>query len=97
MELDGYAVTQAADGVEALQAVEEQAPSLVLLDMVMPRLDGYGFAAELRSRGLDPPILVMSASQDPEKSARQIGADGAVAKPFDIHELLEKVEQLRVA
>ena len=97
LELDGYHVRTAADGAEALWAMEAQTPSLVILDLVMPGLDGPAFAAEVRSRGLDPPILVMSASHDPERAAREIGADGAMAKPFNINDLLAKVEQLRAA
>jgi len=97
LEFDGYPVRLAADGAEALEAMAEQRPSLVVLDMVMPVLDGRAFAEELRIRGFDPPILVISASQDPERSAKEIGASGSVAKPFDIQQLLTKVEQLRVA
>ncbi len=94
LELDGYPVRLAA---EALEAIEEQPPSLVVLDMVMPVLDGRAFAEQLRIRGFDPPILVISASQDPERSAKEIGASGSVAKPFDIQQLLTKVEELHVA
>ena len=97
LEINGYPVQQAENGAQALELVEQEAPSLVLLDMVMPVLDGREFAAQLRAGGFDTPILVMSASRDPERSAEEIGAEGAVAKPFGVQELLIKVEQLRVA
>ena len=97
LEMDGYPVRSVSNGAEALEAIEEQAPSLVLLDMVMPVLDGREFAAALKARDIELPILVMSASHDPRKSAEEIRAAGAIAKPFDVQELLTKVDQFRAA
>ncbi len=93
--LEGYPVTTASNGVEALQVVERTRPSLVLLDMRMPLLDGWGFARQLRARGLSTPILVMTAAQDAGVWAREIGADGYLAKPFDLTDLLDAVASLR--
>jgi len=97
LEMDGYPVRSVSNGAEALEAIEEQAPSLVLLDMVMPVLDGREFAAALKARDIELPILVMSSSHDPRKSAEEIRAAGAIAKPFDVQELLAKVDQFRAA
>jgi two-component system chemotaxis response regulator CheY len=95
LHLEGYPVTTASNGAEALQAVERTEPSLVLLDMRMPILDGWSFARQLRARGVDTPILVMTAAQDARLWAEEIGAEGFLAKPFDLMELLDAVASLR--
>ena len=91
---EGYKVETATNGAEALRAVERTRPSLVLLDMRMPVLDGWGFADALKERGMRLPILVMTAAQNAHRWAAVIGADGHVAKPFDIDDLLNAVERL---
>ena len=91
LRFEGYPVETAVDGQEALAAVERERPSLVLLDMRMPRLDGWGFARELRDRGIQVPILVMTAARDASGWAEEIGARGYLAKPFDIDELIDAV------
>jgi two-component system, chemotaxis family, chemotaxis protein CheY len=96
LHLEGYPVTTASNGAEALKVIEREHPSLVLLDMRMPVLDGWGFAKKVRERGLDVPILVMTAAQDARVWADEIGAEGYLAKPFDLMELLDSVARLRV-
>ena len=95
LDLEGYPVETAANGAEALRAVERSRPSLVLLDMRMPVLDGWGFARALKERGLQLPILVMTAAQNARRWAEEIGADGHLAKPFELPDLLDAVERLR--
>lgn len=95
LDLEGYPVVTAGNGADALALVERVRPALVLLDMRMPVLDGWGFAREVRARGLDVPILVMTAAQNAQRWAAEIGADGYVAKPFDLFELLDAVGRLR--
>lgn len=95
LDLEGYAVETAANGAEALQALERVQPSLVLLDMRMPVLDGWGFAQALQDRGIHLPILVMTAAQNARNWAAEIGADGYVAKPFELLDLLAAVERLQ--
>lgn len=95
LESEGYPVAAATNGAEALRAIERERPSLVLLDMRMPVLDGWGFARELRRRGLPVPVLVMTAARDAREWAEEIGADGFLAKPFNLPELLDAVERLR--
>jgi two-component system chemotaxis response regulator CheY len=95
LDLEGYPVETAADGREALRLVERHEPSLVLLDMRMPELDGWGFAREIRERGIELPILVMTAAENARSWAAEIGADGYVAKPFELDELLAAIERLR--
>jgi two-component system chemotaxis response regulator CheY len=95
LDLEGYPVETASDGREALRLVERDEPSLVLLDMRMPQMDGWGFAREIRQRGIELPILVMTAAENARSWAAEIGADGYVAKPFELDELLAAVERIR--
>jgi CheY-like chemotaxis protein len=88
---EGYAVQCAANGAEGLRAIDQAVPALVLLDMRMPVLDGWGFARMLRDRGVRIPIVVMTAAQDARQWAQEVGAIGYVAKPFDLIELLDAV------
>jgi DNA-binding response OmpR family regulator len=94
LAMENYQVQTARNGAEALAAVERTRPWLVLLDMRMPVLDGWGFARALRERGLQLPILVMTAAQDTRRWAEEIGAAGYLAKPFDLMDLLNAVGQL---
>ncbi len=91
---EGYAVNTAANGAEALASVDLVHPKLVLLDMRMPVLDGWGFVRGLNERGIRFPILVLTATQDARRWAEEIGADGYIAKPFDLDDLLTAVERL---
>lgn len=95
LDLEGYRVETAANGQEALAALERFRPSLVLLDMRMPVLDGWGFARRLRERGISLPILVMTAAQNARRWAEEIGAQDYVSKPFELTELLAAVERVR--
>lgn len=93
---EGYSVLLARDGLDALEKLDSSMPSVILLDLMMPRLDGFGFAAELDRRGLRPmlPIIVLTADGSARKKAERIGAEGHLAKPFDIPELLDEVARL---
>jgi two-component system chemotaxis response regulator CheY len=94
LDLEGYAVETAADGEEALQVLEHSSPAAVLLDMRMPVLDGWGFAKAVKERGLQVPILVMTAARDARRWAEEIDADGHLSKPFDLNDLLRAVGDL---
>jgi len=95
LEIEGYAVAEAMNGAEALAAVEADPPDLILLDMRMPVLDGWGFAAELRRRGHRIPIVVMTAARDAARWAAEIAATAFIAKPFGYDELIRTVEESR--
>ena len=97
LEIEGYAVSEAANGADALHRVEERAPDVILLDMRMPVLDGWGFAAELRRRGHRTPIVVMTAARDAAHWAGEIAASAFVAKPFGFDDLITAVEEVRPA
>ena len=88
---EGYTVATAINGADGLQSLDRINPALVLLDMRMPMLDGWGFARALQSRGIRVPILVMTAAQDARRWAHEIDAQGYVAKPFDLIDLLDAV------
>lgn len=97
LEFEGYPVVRATNGAEGLDMLDQIQPSLILLDMRMPVLDGWGFARTLQSRGIRLPILVMTAAQDARRWAQEIGADAYIAKPFDMMDLLNTVERIRAA
>jgi two-component system, chemotaxis family, chemotaxis protein CheY len=96
LDLEGYDVVTATNGAEALERVEQRRPALVLLDMRMPIMDGWGFARELVTRGLKLPILVMTAADNARAWADEIGADGYVAKPFDLNDLIAAVQRFKI-
>ena len=89
---EGYPVSTATNGQEALEVAERSRPRVVLLDMRMPVLDGWGFARAARERGLPLEILVMTAAADAGRWAAEVGAAGHLPKPFDLDELLGLVE-----
>ena len=89
--MEGYAFETAADGAEALRRLAAARPAVVLLDMRMPVVDGWGFARLARERGHDVPILVMTAALDAGRWAEEIGAYCWLAKPFDLDALLAAV------
>lgn len=91
LELEGHSVLTAADGSIALGVVEDLQPALILLDKAMPRLDGPSFARELRERGFNVPIIVISGSDGGKLFAREISADGFIRKPFKVPQLLDTV------
>ncbi|MEO7912594.1 MAG: response regulator [Roseiflexaceae bacterium] len=88
---EGYSVATAINGADGLVSLDRLDPALVLLDMRMPILDGWGFARALQTRGIQVPILVMTAAQDARRWAREINAEGYIAKPFELLDLLDAV------
>ncbi|HET6921601.1 MAG TPA: response regulator [Anaeromyxobacteraceae bacterium] len=88
----GYRVASAADGVEALERVEREMPGLILLDMRMPRMDGWNFAREFRARHGDAcPIAVITAAENARLRAQEIQAHAWLEKPFDLEDVLALV------
>jgi two-component system chemotaxis response regulator CheY len=98
LDLEGLPFVTATNGAEALALLEAhpQQPSLVLLDMRMPVLDGWGFMTAIRERGLSLSVVVMTAAADARRWAREVGAHGVLAKPFELDELLAAVRQFRM-
>jgi DNA-binding response OmpR family regulator len=98
LEGDGLAVTEAADGSEAIEAVRRTRPSLVLLDVMMPRIDGWSVAAELaaddETREIPVVFLSARAAYEDRLRAQDLGAVGYVVKPFDPVELAGRVRHV---
>ena len=98
LESDGLAVIEAADGQDALDAVRRQRPELVLLDVMMPRVDGWHVAAELAADPAtrDIPVVFLSAraSREDKTRAQELGAVGYIVKPFDPVELSGAVREV---
>ena len=93
LKLEGYCVICAADGLEALEAVDRDEFDLVLLDLMMPRMDGIMFLAQmrLRKRFKDLPVIILTAAADPKmiSAAADLGATSCLIKArFTIPELL---------
>src|SRR5688500_151329 len=90
LEDEGYKVTIARDGAETLRLVESLTPRVLLLDLRLPIFSGEEVVARLREQahGTRPKILLTSASAQLKEIAADIGADGFVAKPFDIDDLV---------
>jgi CheY-like chemotaxis protein len=90
----GYRVDLASNGAEALERLRHAVPDAIVLDVMMPRLDGYGFVERLRAepRFADIPIVVVTAAYAGKLIAEQMGADACLTKPFELDALLDAVE-----
>jgi diguanylate cyclase (GGDEF)-like protein len=97
LELAGYHVTTAADGREAVSKIEEEIPDLLLLDLMMPHMDGYEVAKHVRNHPnpsiANVPIIILTAKGETEDKLRgfEAGADDYITKPFGPRELLARV------
>ncbi|OEZ50465.1 transcriptional regulatory protein SrrA [Janthinobacterium sp. MP5059B] len=92
LERDGYRTAFAIDGQEALQQHLALAPDLLLLDVQMPRVDGWGVLTEVRRRGETPVIMLTARDQDADKlAALRVGADDYIIKPFNPAEVVARV------
>ena len=92
LERDGYRTAFALDGQEALQQHLALAPDLLLLDVQMPRVDGWGVLTEVRRRGETPVIMLTARDQDADKlAALRVGADDYIIKPFNPAEVVARV------
>lgn len=89
----GYSVATAGSALEAVRAVARSAPSVVLLDVRMPGLDGLQFARSLRERDVATKILLMTGFRGGHQYADEIRADGYIEKPFDIEELQKLIAE----
>lgn len=96
LELEGYRVIIAKDGAEGLEIAKREKPDLIILDVMMPKMDGYDVCRSLRKEGCDTPILMLTAKgQETEKVVGlDMGADDYVAKPFGGLELMARVKAL---
>lgn len=93
---EGYEVYSAQDGQEALRLMDEQHIDIVLLDIMMPNMDGYAFTEELRGGGNNTPILMVTAKQLPADKHKGflVGTDDYMTKPVDMEEMLLRMRAL---
>ncbi|GAC1596942.1 MAG: hypothetical protein NVS3B21_21150 [Acidimicrobiales bacterium] len=100
-QLEGFEVASACDGIEAIAAVESFHPDVMVVDIMMPRLDGLSVLGRLRADTgtAQIPVVLLSAKADSADVAigRRAGASDYVTKPFDTDELLERVQKAMVA
>jgi len=96
LRLEGFTIRTATGGREALDVVADQAPDVMLLDVMMPDLDGVAVTRRLRGDGVDVPICMLSARDEVEArvAGLQAGADDYVVKPFALAELVARLQAL---
>ncbi len=96
LEAEGFGVVEAEDGREALERVTEELPDLVVLDLMIPELDGFAVCRELRAQGHTTPVLILSArgSEVDKVLGFELGADDYVTKPFNLRELVARIRAL---
>ena len=94
----GFRVVQAVDGVHGLEVLSGETPHVIVTDINMPRMDGFGFIEEVRSdpRHRGVPILVLTTESDAEKKsrARMAGATGWIVKPFNPVKLVDAIRRV---
>lgn len=93
LRFEGYQTVSAANGEEALGLALREAPDLVLLDIMMPRMSGWDVCRELRRKGIDVPVIMLTArgAEVDRVLGLELGADDYVTKPFSLRELLARV------
>src|SRR5438067_8941207 len=92
LQFEGYEVIPASNGQQALEEIEEQVPDLVLLDVMMPKMDGFTVCQHVREFSTVPIIIVTARGQDQDKvRGLDLGADDYRTKPFSVDELLARV------
>src|ERR1700730_4549763 len=92
LQLEGYEVLPVSDGQQVLEQIEQKSPDVVLLDVMMPRMDGFTVCHKVREFSSVPIIIVTARGQDQDKvRGLDLGADDYLTKPFSVDELLARV------
>jgi excisionase family DNA binding protein len=96
LELEGYTVREAGSADEGLAALEEESPDLILLDVMMPKVDGWEMLRRVQERhGVGAiPVLMFSGKVDEASDVTERGASGFIGKPFDPQQLIESAKQM---
>lgn len=96
LELEGYQVTSAYDGINAMKAVQNEYFDLIIMDVMIPEIDGFSVTQNIRLTNTEVPILILSAKGGSEDRVMGLkkGADDYLTKPFNLEELLLRVQKL---
>ncbi|MBW7991453.1 MAG: response regulator transcription factor [Planctomycetes bacterium] len=96
LEFESYEVLTATDGEQGYQLIQEHCPDLIVLDLMMPKMDGYELCRKVRSEGMAVPILMLTARSEEMDRVHglDIGADDYVTKPFSVPELLARIRAI---
>lgn len=96
LELEGYEVTSAFDGIQAMKAVQNEYFDLIIMDVMIPEIDGFNVTQNIRLTNTEVPILILSAKDTSEDRVMGLrkGADDYLTKPFNLEELLLRVQKL---
>lgn len=98
LEANKFKVILASDGIEGLKKTQEEKPDLILLDILMPNLDGFGMLRKLKEddKTKSIPVIILTAQDKPQNISRalEIGANDYMAKPFESKIMLEKIRKL---
>src|SRR5947199_7564152 len=96
LEMEGYTVREAGSAEEGLAALEEESPDLILLDVMMPQVDGWEMLRRVQEKhGVGSiPVVMFSGQLDAGREAAERGAQGFVGKPFDLRALIEQTKQI---
>ena len=95
LQMEGYQVLTANDGEQGLWLAQTENPALIVVDIMMPKMNGFEVIAALRSEGNETPLIVLSARTETQDKVRglKLGADDYVEKPFALAELLARIER----
>ena len=95
LEAEGHKTRTAQNGLEALKQIRQRKPDLILLDLMMPVMDGWEFLEEMRANpdSADIPVVLITAVYDVKRTQQQTGAKAVLTKPFDIDQLTEVVQR----
>ncbi len=93
LEFDGFDVRLASDGIAGLQSILQSPPNLVVLDLMLPGKNGFEVCREIRERGINTPVIVLTArAQEADKiRGLELGADDYITKPFSLAELIARI------
>jgi DNA-binding response OmpR family regulator len=96
LEAEGHVVTEAADGPAALGCVADSTPDVVVLDLMIPGMDGFEVCRQIKAGAKPPYVLVLTSvpQGEADDAAREAGADDVMTKPFSALELLDRISKL---
>jgi two-component system, chemotaxis family, chemotaxis protein CheY len=93
LDAEGYRVVMASNGREALRQVSERRPDIMLVDLMMPVMDGWEFVRHCRADGqvAQTPVIILSAARNVDQAAHDLGVQAVISKPFDLDTLLDLI------